>query len=99
MSFALRRRFSFLAVVAILSFAFFASPRSSCLAQDESALPFIHSSADIVVSTRPAKMMDNNDYRELKRKAGPDLDGLINRRADSYFKFTLKEIQNVDQII
>ncbi len=99
MSFALCRCIGILTAVAILGFDFVESAGGTCLAQGESALPFIHSSADIVVSTRPAMMMDSDDYLELKRKAGPILDGLINRQTDSYFKFALKETQQVDQII
>ena len=54
----------------------------------------------MVMSTRPAQMMNSADYLELKNKAGDILDKTVNRMAGrAYFNFTLKEIKDIDQII
>ena len=67
--------------------------------EKKSTLPFIIDSADIVMSTRPAMMMRSDDYQDLKRKGGKNLDRIVNKITDSYFKFSLAEIQDIDQII
>ena len=67
--------------------------------EEKSTLPFIIDSADIVMSTRPAMMMRSDDYQDLKRKGGKNLDRIVNRITDSYFKFSLAEIQDIDQIV
>ncbi len=68
-------------------------------AQDKTTLPYIGSSVDVVISSRPAKIMRSDDYQELKRKGGASLEKMIDRMTDSYFKLSLAEIKDIDQII
>jgi hypothetical protein len=68
-------------------------------AQDKATLPYISSSVDVVISSRPARILRSDDYQELQRKGGASLDKMIDRMTDSYFKLSLAEIRDIDQII
>lgn len=86
----------FLAIVFALGIA----NTESTNAQDKKAqLPYINSDADIVVSSHPSRLMRTDVYMQLKKHGGSTVDSMLERAVDSYFKYSLAEMEDIEQAI
>lgn len=95
----LRRQRNILASWRLLPFVLLLLSPLVGIAQDKSALPYVSDATDLLMSLRPAKILRSDDLQELKRKGGASWDKTIERLTDSYFKLSLVEIGDIDQII
>jgi hypothetical protein len=81
-------------------FSFGCACRTVQAQPDEKAtLSYIDAEIDLLVVARPAMIMKSKSYQELKRTGGEYFEKTIKRLTDRYYKFSLAELDEIDQVI
>lgn len=69
------------------------------VAQDDPILPYVPGEVGVIASVRPAKILKSKDYHELEKAGGEVIKKIVGRMADSYYKLSLSELDQIEQII
>ena len=62
-------------------------------------LPFVPASVESLTHVRLSKIVNSEDYLELKRVVGDDLEKVLDRFATQYLKFSLAKFEELESLI